>query len=224
MVLANPVVALEMQVAYVDLAHAFFFVAAFVFMSRALDDPQSEARWLLLSGISAGLLAGTKITGGVGAAIIGALYVPRLIAAVRSGGTMRALRALLARFVLHTVALAAPWLVKSATYTGNPVYPLLYRQFGGPDWSPALSEQFLAWHRSIGMGREIVDFLLLPLRVILAGGPGYASFDGKLGVFWIVMLPVALWGAWRHGRPGAPSARARSTSSSGACPRSRCGS
>jgi len=93
---------------------------------------------------------------------------------------------------------AAPWFVKSALETGNPVYPLLYSWLGGIEWSPALAEQFAGWHRGIGMGREGLDYLLLPFRVALMGGPGYDRFGGTLNPAWVLLVPVALAAAPRQ--------------------------
>jgi hypothetical protein len=61
--LANGVVAFEMRVAYVDLAHAFFFLSAFFFLLRFRADPDANSRTLLLAGLSCGLMAGVKVSG-----------------------------------------------------------------------------------------------------------------------------------------------------------------
>ena len=69
------------------------------------------------------------------------------------------------------------------------------------------------------MGRDAVDYLLLPWRVILEGGRGYDHFDGELGAFWIVVLPVRRRGGFwycgcaetaRHSSRGKSSSRALS--------------
>ncbi len=195
--LANGVVAFELRVAYVDLAHAFFLLAGVLFMLQALE---REPRALWLSGLCCGLAAGVKVTGIAGAAVVGALYLPRLAGALRRGDSAavwRRLRLFLVRFAAPVFGLWAPWVARTWALTGNPVYPFLHRWLGGPDWSPALGARLQAWQSSIGMGREPLDYLLLPVRVILAGGRGYERFDGELGAFWIVLLPVALWAAWR---------------------------
>ncbi len=195
--LANGVVAYELRVAYVDLAHAFYFTAAVLFMLRALAAPEQAKTALWLSGLCAGLTAGVKVTGIAGAAIIGALYLPRLAGAWRDGRLWPVFGRFVTGFGLPVAVLWAPWLIKTAWYTGNPAYPFFHRWLGGPDWSQALTGQFQAWQSSIGMGREPLDYLLLPLRVILAGGEGYDRFDGEIGVFWIVLVPLALWQAWQ---------------------------
>jgi len=89
--------------------------------------------------------------------------------------------------------------VKSAWYTGNPVYPFLHAWFGGPDWNEELSTHLSAWQRGIGMGRGVADYVLLPLRVILLGKRGYERFDGEIGFFWIVLVPLVLYAARARG-------------------------
>ena len=71
--------------------------------------------------------------------------------------------------------------------------------FGGPGWSAEVGEQFAAWQRSIGMGRDPIDYLLLPFRLLRHSGPGYARFDGALSPVWLAVVPVAL-GAVRSPR------------------------
>ncbi len=192
--LANPVVAYELHVAYVELAHAFFLITGFLFMNRALGKTADTPQALLLAGICGGVTAGIKLNGIVGAAILGCLYLPRLVRASKAGELAATLRDFGLRFVLPVFCLWLPWLLKSTWTTGNPIYPFL---LGGPQWTPELSEALTAWHRSHGMGREPLDYLLLPVRVILMGGRGYPQFDGVVGAFWIVLLPLSLWACRR---------------------------
>jgi hypothetical protein len=189
--LCNAVVGWEFTIAYVDLAYAFFFLAGLLFMLRAVARDEGRRASLLLAGLCAGLLAGVKFSGIVGAAL---MAIPYLAWAARHGVRRfwGECGALVAWFALPALVLWSPWLVKAASYTGNPVYPFLYGWFGGPDWSAALGEQLAAWQRSMGMGRTLRDYLLLPVRVILLGGPGYAHFDGRLNAFWIILVPLAL--------------------------------
>lgn len=188
--LANPVVVFELRVANVDLAQTFFTTLALAMMLEATGSEDGPLRRgeLLLAGICCGLVAAIKVQGIVTAGLLALLLAPRILhRETRSDG----FRALLL-FSLPVAALWLPWLVKAAWFTGNPVYPLLYETFGGPDWSSALGEQFHAWQRSIGMGREPLDYLLLPLRVILLGGWGYGTFDGEIGAFWLLLVPLAI--------------------------------
>ena len=190
--LANDVVLFEMRSAYVDLATTFYVLAAFLFLHRAVDaDHRNQSRMLGLAGVAAALLAGTKITGVVMALILAAIYLPRAIRDTTLHGFYRGFRPLVAWYALPLSLGLAPWLAKTAWLTGNPFYPALWATLGGPDWSPAIAHRFAEWQQSIGMGREAMDYLLLLPRVILHGAHGYGTFDGKIGAFWIVLLPVA---------------------------------
>lgn len=47
------------------------------------------------------------------------------------------------------------------------------------------------------MGRGLVDYLLLPFRVILMGGRGYERFEGQIHPLWLVWIPLSAWMARR---------------------------
>ena len=194
--LANGVVLFEMRVAYVDLAHALYLTAAFIFLRRWQRSPEHLGP-LFLAGLSCGLMAAGKLNGFVGVLALGWLLVPGLRRLARQRGWGESVRQALLGFGAPIAVLWAPWLAKSAWYTGNPVYPLLHDVLGGPDWSPELTSQLETWQRGIGMGREPLDFLLLPWRVVTQGGSGYEQFDGELGRLWLLAVPVALWQARR---------------------------
>ena len=200
LVLANGVVFFELRTAYVDLAYAFFLLAAVLLLheARKASDPRRHRQYLLLAGVAAGLMASVKITGVVGAAAAAVLYVPVLLQARRGGEGAAPLRLFLLRYVTPVLALWCPWLVKAALETGNPVSPLAWSVWGGPNWSAAIGEQFSAWQRSIGMGRTLVDYLLLPYRVIAEGGRGYDHFDGQISILWLALVPLALLGIRRR--------------------------
>ncbi len=195
--LTSEIVILEFTIAYVDLAQAFFVTAGFVFMLRAVGRTADASGCLLLSGLCCGLASGVKVTGLASAAVIGVLYAPALDEARRRGALRKRLLDFGLRFALPVLVLWLPWAAKAAWYTGNPVYPLFYEALGGVDWSPELAERFRSWQRSIGMGREALDYALLPVRIFLEGGPGYARFDGRLHPVWVALVPFALLVGWR---------------------------
>ena len=204
--LLNDVVLFELRAAYVDLAMAFFALAGFLLLDCWLDAQASdlgpslraerERLYLLVGvGLACGLLAATKVNGIVTALGILLLAGPRLLLRLRSAPTLRAGLAPIAAVLLPIFLLWAPWVVRTWTATGNPVFPLYWGVFGGPDWNGRLADQFLAWQQSIGMGRESLDYLLLPWRIFTAGGPGYDAFDGRLTPLWLLCLPLAVWRA-----------------------------
>lgn len=191
----NPVFLFEMRLAYVDIAVAVFLLAGFLFVHRALDDSERETSWLLAAGVAAGVLAVTKISGFFGGACLAAVF---LVSRLLSGRRPTTLLRPTAFFVLPVLAFSLPWLIKAWWFTGNPVYPLLYSTFGGSEWSAELGRQHAAWQQAIGMGRSLLDYLLLPIRVMLQGGQGYEHFDGRLHPLWVILIPIALVGARRH--------------------------
>jgi len=189
--LMNHIVLWEMTVAYVDLVYSFFFLTGFVFAMRAVDLTADRKPALLLSGICSGVLMGVKLSGVFGAATMMAFLLYSWARRARSEGNI-GLQQILQWHALPALSLSLPWYAKTAWYTGNPVYPFFYDWLGGPEWSARLSDQFEQWQRAIGMGRGVVDYLLLPLRVILQGGPGYANFDGRVSLWWVVLIPVMI--------------------------------
>lgn len=190
LVLCNQVVLAEFRVAYVDLAFAFFFFVAFLLLDAALRQDRLMPRDLAVVGLLAGLVTGIKLTG-----IVGVLCLAILLSLEwhrRRPATGSLLKAL-AVLVLPSVVVLLAWFAKSWLFTGNPVYPFLYAVFGGPSWSLELGEMLRDWQRSIGMGRGAVDYLLLPIRVILMGGRGYDRFDGQINALWLAWIPLSLW-------------------------------
>ncbi len=194
LVLGNDVVLFEASIAYIDLAFAFFLIIA---VASAAETPTARDDGLLLAGLCCGALAGCKISGLAGIACV--LPVALLTTPERRQRLPRTLLTL----GLPTVLLGAPWYIKSWLETGNPLYPLLFSVFGGLNWNAHLDDKFHAWHHAIGMGRTLRDDLLLPWRLVLDGGPGYAHFDGRIAHIWLALAPLALLAAFRL-RPVRP--------------------
>jgi hypothetical protein len=189
--LANPVLLFELGEAYVDLALAFFFCAGAIFAARALRSRVPDPGALALAGVCGGACAAAKINGVLLALALALALVPRAIALLRARET----RALARSALCYAIPVAAswlPWLARSAWLTGDPFHPLLYAQLGGPDWSAELAQRFAAWQQQTGFGRGLSDYLLLPLRVLVAGGPEYQRFGGRLGAHWLVYIPLAV--------------------------------
>ena len=201
--LANGVVLFEMSIAYVDLAHAFYFTSALLLLLRWVELRQTDdrpherlgrRRLLVLAGVAAGLAAGTKLSGLAGVVLLLAVAA---LAVARGKQPRQDTGTLAVGFVGVALALWALWPVRSFLATGNPVYPALFGLFGGPDWNGELAARLAEWQHSIGMGRSPLDYLLLPWRVAMEGGRGYSSFDGTSTPLWLLAFPAALWRA-RH--------------------------
>jgi len=173
----------------IDIAVAFFF---FMAVTLAIEFRESsDRRSLVMSGVCCGCMAGSKITGLASIVCV----LPLVVGGAVGRRTTRPLRDLTGDVALllgPAAALALPWLIRSAVYTGDPLYPVFSRYVGGVEWSAAIDQQFWQWQRSIGMGRGLTDYLLLPMRVVLRGGAEYDRFAGVLNKSWIVLVPLAV--------------------------------
>ena len=189
LLLANDVVLVEAPVANIDIAVAFFF---FMAVALAVEFRERGARpALVLSGVFCGCVAGSKITGLAAIACVFPLVALGSLAHHRDRRLPNLARDTV-RFAAPAFALVLPWLIKSYVYTGDPLYPVLWKYAGGVEWSDTLHEQFWRWQNSIGMGRTPGDYLLLPMRVILHGGGGYENFAAWISKTWIVFLPLTV--------------------------------
>ncbi len=103
------------------------------------DEPIPLASLAPLSGLLAGGAMATKYPG-----LISAVIPFGLLALIGSWKT-RSFRVVLG-FSLGVAVVIGPWLVKNVIDTGNPVYPLGYRVFGGSHWDPAMDAKWQNGH------------------------------------------------------------------------------
>jgi hypothetical protein len=167
--------------AYVDMMlGAFALMSLFVYLQgfRSYADAA-------LAGVLLGAALGVKYTG-----------VYALIGLIPIFVTDLLRRRVSLRHVITFLAIAfimvLPWLGKAFVERGNPVFPSLYNIFGGRDLSPIVAEKVLVWQKSIGMGRDPVDYVLLPYRVSFQADTGYEKFDGFMLPFSFVGLLLSL--------------------------------
>jgi hypothetical protein len=132
---------------------------------------------LVLAGVFAGGAAGIKYVGLIAAVVLAATSA--VVLARRLNGRLAL------TFCLPAIAVALPWYVKNALLTGNPFYPFV---FGG--LNAAAAGELSATTQTFGYGHGLVDFLLLPARLLAAAKP----FDGGqyLSPLFLIFAPVAL--------------------------------
>ncbi len=184
--LVHPLILDHRVVGNVDVLLAYFYVAAVLL---ALDIPGGRPglRSFVLLGILGGFMLGIKYT-----ALFPCLTV--IIVLVWAGRPRPGLRQI-GVAALVAALVFAPWLVKNALHVGNPVYPVMESVFDGANWDEVQSGQLTSWQRSMGMGRSVGDYLLLPLNVSLRGKPGlnYTRFDGTIVPVFLILLPFAFF-------------------------------
>jgi hypothetical protein len=151
----------EMCMAYIDIGlTAFTLLATFTFYLGYRESNATEAvvleenvavrQWLLLAALFAGLATTVKLTG---VWVIVSLLFLMLLLLWRKRG-MKCLPFLL-RFGGIASLVAAPWFVKTWLLTGNPFYPMLFRIFGGIEWTSEGLSKFthgnMIWNTPPGM-------------------------------------------------------------------------
>ena len=170
--------------AYNDLFVTFFTLAAIYSFFRWSGDRLSA--WLILCGLFSGSAAACKYTALL-LTPLGCLGI--LWLAYRSGnGAKETLRRLALYFAAAIIA-GSPFYLKSWLMTGNPFYPFFYGIFGGRGWDGDQARLYDLFIQSLGMGRSILDYLLLPWNLSLRAKMDSPQFDGILGPIFLLTLP-----------------------------------
>ena len=183
--LVGPVgVATLLGCAYLEGAVTFAMAAsalAWIIWFRQRD----EEGWLRVAFALAGVGASFKITAVLLPIALGALTIAALVNPEqrRDEPLLRALRPALWASPLVLLPIA-PWLVRSAIVTGNPVFPLLARWIPSRDLSPKLAKQFDDYNRYMLWGTRLgSSFGLEQRKLILAG----------VALLVLALAAVALW-------------------------------
>lgn len=132
----TPAVLAQAPTNYVDVMLAAWVLAALHAVTRYAQT--GEARQLLLAGMAAGLVFGTKGIGLIWAVMLFVTAAGAAIVAVRRGHAQaRSAGLALGAAAAAGVALGSWWFVRNAAMTGNPLYPFAVRLlnwtiFAGP--------------------------------------------------------------------------------------------
>ncbi len=177
------------SIAYVDMgltAYVFFGVLAYWNWRES-----GERGWLFLSGAFFGLAMGTKYLAAVPAAVVFLLVLAAGLRARRLGAPLA--------FAGVCAAVAAPWYVRNALLTGNPVFPFLPRLFGYSFWSAEdlrwLNDDVIAKR---GVGRGAGDLLALPWHLVAS--QRFFDAEERISPLYGLCVPVmaAVGFRWRR--------------------------
>ncbi len=190
-----PVTLRQAGACYTDVTIAAFFGAAAVGVAGAFE--QGRATSLLLAGLGAGLLAGTKYH--MLFAVL--LMLPLVaVAARRCSPDARRRAGATLLFAAPVLALASFWLLRNLLELGNPCYP--YRVGLGP--LTIFANRLPADSPLLGSPPLLLGILRTPATVwrIVFTDCGLGNVDGGLGpVFWGAVAPLGFWCAaaalWR---------------------------
>ena len=204
--LSLPVIIKLSTTVYVDLGLVFFTTAALLALFRWGRD-RRQFKYFVLSGVCCGLALGTKYNGLV------ALFILTMLVAViylryAPGKEARQITAaaLSAAYLAIALAVFAPWMVRNAIWTGNPVYPLYQNIFSTDSTNPddeiptelqtELKRRTQDWNhlaiRRIIYGESWGQIALLPLRIFFQGQDDTPQFfDGRLNPFLLILTLLA---------------------------------
>jgi hypothetical protein len=199
--LTIPVIVRLSSTVYVDLGLICFLFASLLYLFDWIES-KFKIRPLLFSAICCGLALGVKYNGLLGLFLLG-LFVPFVYARFHAGTKHYGIRAVgwCAVFVITSLLVFSPWMIRNIAWTGNPVYPL-YNSVFNPETPPeekektpdtVLEERGRMTH--IQIRKEIYneswyEIALIPLRVFFQGKddtPKY--FDGRTNPF-LLILPI----------------------------------
>lgn len=172
---------------------AYVIIAAFAVYMAIKEDCVSLA---LIAAVATGLFFGTKYTGLLIGFSCGIIFLLQ--------GRKGIKHALV--FSLGAIVIGSQWYAFNFYHTGDPVFPLLWGIVEYPinfPWSDAQSlrikEIFDVSETPIP--KNIGWFFLYPFAATLDPHPHFESLRVGLGVVWLLLLPLAAIGVWRHSRP-----------------------
>lgn len=192
-----PMVVRTSTTAYVDIGLVFFITACVMSFFCWRDDEYKNNGWLFISAVAMGLALGTKYNALPAWFFLSLAVV--FIYSKETGGQWGALKHGLI-FVVLSLAVFSPWLIKNAVLTGNPFYPLFKGIFGSREiinvgtYSAVSGDigRGMFKMREILYGESLWESLLIPIRFFLQGQDhSWRYFDGVLNPMLILISPFA---------------------------------
>jgi hypothetical protein len=205
--LTLPVIVRLSSTVYVDLGLVCFLFAALLYLFDWIN-AGFRARPLIISAAFCGLALGTKYNGLLGLFLLG-LFVPFVYARFHGRDRRGSLKAVAwgTVFVLISLAVFSPWMIRNLAWTGNPVYPL-YEKIFNPPAGPA--DNALDRYQSpqprithIHVRKELYEeswlqIVFIPVRVFFQGkDDDFQYFDGRTSPF-LLILPLFAFAGFRN--------------------------
>jgi hypothetical protein len=182
-----PSVFMISHTAYNDLFVAFFTLAA-IYTFRRWSENERKG-WLILCAIFSGSAAACKYTALLLTPLgcLGILWVN----ARKKASAFQAVHHL-AFYAAAAFLAACPFYIKNWIMLGNPFYPFFHGLFGGLGWDSDQARMYDLFIRNLGMGRDILDYILLPWNLSFRAKMDDPQFDGILGPIFLLTLPFLI--------------------------------
>lgn len=195
--LSIPVIVKLSITVYVDLGLIFFTTASMMMLFRWIED-KCRLRFLLMAAISCGLAVGTKYNGLISLFLLSA-FIPILYsrsATVKTSAMSGLQYGVI--FIVISVAVASPWLIRNYIWTHNPLFPLFDTLFNPDNQNISTGGIGIFLLRHLIYDETPLQILLVPIRIFFEGqdnSPQY--FDGKLNPF-LLILPLLAFISSKH--------------------------
>jgi hypothetical protein len=147
-----------------------------------------QIRWLILAGVLAGLLLGSKYTSG---AVLVSMEVAITVFCLR---TQKSWWKSMLFFNLPLLLFFSPWLIKNLIFTGNPMYPLFFV-------SGSMTPIRIDTYQSAPPWGNWLDVLLLPFMATFTGFQGADGYGNAIGPL-LLTFGGLFWLSWRTFNPG----------------------
>ncbi len=178
--------------AYTDIALVFYCLASLYSVWKSNNNGN---QWVVVSGLFSGMAMGIKYT-----SFVLPVFCVALI--LLWGKSFYARIVLASAFSLIAILTASPWYIRNWIVMGNPFYPFA---FGGRYWDSFQA----AWYagNGSGIGWNFVEIILLPLNIML-GHRDQNYFDGRIGAFFLLFIPLVIWSLWKNRSTSGSTRRA----------------
>ena len=181
------------HISYADMYAALFVLGAVYGFIQWNE--REENSWIIISALFTGLAASSKYS----TLILPFMGFLGILIHFRHATDGEKLLKTISTYFTVVAITGSPFYIKNWILTGNPLYPFYYGIFGGKDLTPEIARLFEGLYKYMGMGRELLDYLMLPLNVSFFAKMNSTQFDGMIGPVFLLLLPL-LFGI-RNKRP-----------------------
>lgn len=198
--LSIPIIIKLSITAYIDLGEIFFSFAALILILEWMKN-EFRLKYLIWAEAMCGLALGTKYNGLVTLAIL-TFFVPFIYSRrneKKFNGFKKPISCGIV-FLLISLIVFSPWMIRDYHWKGNPIYPLYDNIFNPPkEIKQSVSKQQNApinknngffTIRAVLYHESGLRIAMLPIRIFFEGKDGNPQyFDGKLNPF-LLILPI----------------------------------
>jgi hypothetical protein len=170
----SPLIGWESTSSFIDLGLSLFASLGILWTTR----PDSGIAGTALAAVFVGLAAGSKFTG------CGAVAVACGCAFLYGLPDRRRAVAHAAAIGVGAAAVASPWYIRNAFWTGDPIYPLANHFFG----VAAPVERLSNW--TYGYGRDLLHLVTSPFDLTWRGDP--FDLGWSLGPAYLALAPLGI--------------------------------